>query len=62
MEIILNITVFLLSVTACMIVYIGYQVGKDIYQQHKIDKMYDKYEKMCEDGSIEFPDDWSNDQ
>jgi hypothetical protein len=61
MEIILNITVFALSVTGCMLVYIGYHLVKDIYQQHKIDKMYDKYERMCEDGSIELPDDWLND-
>ena len=61
MEILINITVFCMSVAGCMLVYISYQLIKYIYQQHKIDKMYDKYERMCEDGSIEFSDDWSKD-
>ena len=56
MEIIFNITVFCMSVAGCMLVYIGYQLVKYTYQQHKTDKLYDKYERMCEDGSIEFSD------
>ena len=61
MEILIDIIVFCMSVAGCMLVNIGYQLVKYIYQQHKIDKMYDKYERMCEDGSIEFLDDWLKD-
>lgn len=56
MEILINITVFCMSVAGCMLVYIGYQLVKHTYQKHKTNKMYDKYEKMCEDGCIEFSD------
>jgi len=61
MEIILNITLFCLAVTVFMLLYIGYQVVIHLYQQHKIDKINDRYERMREDGSIDLPDDWSND-
>lgn len=61
MEIILNITAFCLSVVALMILYIGFEIALGLYEQHKINKMYHKYKRMCEDGSIEFPDDWSKD-
>jgi len=41
-----------------MIIYLGYQVVIHLYQQHKIDKINNKYERMREDGSIDLPDEY----
>lgn len=51
MELLINISLFCLALVGLIILIVGFEIALGVYEQHKINKIYHQYIKMCEDES-----------